>query len=427
MSENAGGDDWHFAGIAADFEDEDVEQERFDGLLEQAVARCLVAPPAIYLSGGLDSVSVAAFATDLAPKLQLPTPYALSLVFEDESSNEENVQVHVARGLGLEQTIVPVSAAVPDEGLLAAALEMSAERPAPMLNLWNPAYRFLALDGKERGRGVILTGNGGDEWLEFPIGEAASMIRRGDLSGLYRTWNSMQRSYPLTKLQIARNLLWTYGTRLLLRRGFRSAVAPRFPGIVRARRRRYFERHTFPWLAPDAALRRQLYERLERAAERAPSAQDSPVIALELEEFFESGRRVGMRLLHPLWDVDLTDFIAGLPAELMIRGGRSKALVRRSLARRFPGLGFEQHRKITANAFYRSVLLDEGRRAWRELRGARALATLGIVDHPALARYVERLLSGENPGDRYRLWHLLTVEAWARARLGEAGLNPSIE
>src|SRR2546423_13762205 len=26
MSENAGGDDWHFAGIAADFEDEDVEQ-----------------------------------------------------------------------------------------------------------------------------------------------------------------------------------------------------------------------------------------------------------------------------------------------------------------------------------------------------------------------------------------------------------------
>ena len=26
MSENAGDDDWHFAGIAADFEDEDVEQ-----------------------------------------------------------------------------------------------------------------------------------------------------------------------------------------------------------------------------------------------------------------------------------------------------------------------------------------------------------------------------------------------------------------
>jgi MocE subfamily Rieske [2Fe-2S] domain protein len=26
MSENAGGDNWHFAGIAADFEDEDVEQ-----------------------------------------------------------------------------------------------------------------------------------------------------------------------------------------------------------------------------------------------------------------------------------------------------------------------------------------------------------------------------------------------------------------
>ncbi len=398
-------------------EDESAEQQRFDELLEQAVARCLVAPPAIYLSGGLDSVSIAAFATDLAPKLELPTPYALSLVFEDETANEENVQLQVAQGLGLEQTIVPVSAAVPEQGLLASALEMSAERPAPMLNLWNPAYRFLALDGKERGRGVILTGNGGDEWLEFPIAEAAMMIRRGDFAGLYRTWSSMQRSYPLSKMQITRNLLWTYGTKPLLKTAFRSTVAPRLPGIMRARRRRYFERNTFAWVAPDPALRSRLYERLEAHAERESTSQDSAVTALELEEFFESGRQVGMRLLHPLWDVDLTDFIAGLPADLMIRGGRSKALVRRSLARRFPGLGFEHHRKITASSFYASVLVDEGRRVWRDLGGARALAALDIVEPGKLGRYVESLLAGENAGDRYRLWHLLTVEAWVRAQV----------
>src|SRR5215210_5773343 len=200
----------------------DEEQERFDELLEQAVARCLPGPTGIYLSGGLDSVSVAALATELADRSGLPRPYALSLVFEHETCNEESVQRDVARRLGLEQTILPVRGALGGRSLLESALEMSAERPAPMLNLWSPAYRYLALDARRRGREVILTGNGGDEWLEFPVKFAATLIRRGDILRLYRIWQSMQRSYPLSKSRVAWNLLWTFGTRPLLGSGGRA-------------------------------------------------------------------------------------------------------------------------------------------------------------------------------------------------------------
>ena len=50
-------------GVGVDWVRED-ELERFDELLDQAVERCLrLGPAAIYLSGGLDSVSVAAVAS----------------------------------------------------------------------------------------------------------------------------------------------------------------------------------------------------------------------------------------------------------------------------------------------------------------------------------------------------------------------------
>ena len=71
---------------------------------------------------------------------------------------------------------------------------------------------------------------------------------------------------------------------------------------------RYFpDAETTPeWVAPDAALRAQMLERY-RAYRRTVSrgALDSPMVAFELEEFYESGRELGVRLLHPFWDAAL--------------------------------------------------------------------------------------------------------------------------
>jgi len=130
----------------------DDEVGRFDELLDEAVDRCLRAgPAAIYLSGGLDSISVAAVAKDDLDRRQMAPLLALSLVFEHPLANEEATQREVASDLGLGQEIVTISEAVGPKGLLASALEMSAQRPAPMINLWNPAYRHLAERARSQG------------------------------------------------------------------------------------------------------------------------------------------------------------------------------------------------------------------------------------------------------------------------------------
>src|SRR5262249_37637364 len=240
---------------------------------------------------------------------------ALSLVFEHPSANEENVQRRVASELGLPQEIVTVSDAVGQSGLLTSAVEMSAQRSAPMINLWNPAYEYLSRYAAEHGCDVILTGRGGDEWLEASVHQATTAWRRFDLATLVRLWSAMQRSYRVPKHMIARYLLWTYGLRPIVRQSGSQALLRAAPDVLARLENRRFAATTPDWVAPDAALRARMFERYQ-AQRRTVSrgALDSPMVAFEHEEFYESGSRWGIRLLHPFWDADLTAFLARVPA-----------------------------------------------------------------------------------------------------------------
>jgi hypothetical protein len=113
--------------------------EQFEPLLRRAVGRATQGEaPAIFLSGGIDSISVAVTASDLAARND--RPLALSLVFPDEASSEEAIQKGVARQLGIDQVLLPFAEAAGPRGLLAEALEISATWPQPMWNIWSPRY-----------------------------------------------------------------------------------------------------------------------------------------------------------------------------------------------------------------------------------------------------------------------------------------------
>jgi asparagine synthetase B (glutamine-hydrolysing) len=413
--------------------------ERFNELLGQAVRRCVeLGPAGIYLSGGLDSVTVAAIATDITRHRGLPMPAALSLVFPHPDCNEESAQRRVAAALGLRQTVMPFDDAVGPRGLLLEALEMSAGWPAPLQNVWNPAYQCLAREARGRGCDVILTGGGGDEWLTVTPVYVADLLRSGSLVELGRFVLNMQRSYRLPPLPLFRNLLWTNGARLLLGEAYRWALERaganrllRQPfGWIEARRRR--RRSLMPaWLAPDPELRREMERQSEVGRHMAGRtlgpggfyfrdlhrALDHPLTTLELEEMFESGRRLGLRVLMPFWDAELVRFLCRVPPRLLNQGGRSKGLVRTMLEQRFPQLDFGTQKKIVSLDFFRSTMLNEGERAWRSMGGVPALAELGIVDAVAVDRVLREILDHRRQSDAFRIWDILNLEAWLRPRL----------
>ena len=128
----------------------------------------------------------------------------------------------------------------------------------------------------------------------------------------------------------------------------------------------------------------------------------------------EQGRQIGVRFLHPFFDPDLIEMLYRTPPRLLNAGGRSKGLVRETMAKRFPGLGLERQRKVLATSFFQSLLLREGP-ALADLAGDfPALSGLGIVNGAALAAFIRQAL--RQPGPRLQqIWHAINLEIWVRA------------
>ena len=411
---------------------DDEQVEHFDDLLDQAVDRCLSQGPAgIYLSGGLDSVSVAAVARDRTALHGLPTPHALSLAFPEPESNEVDIQRAVASKLDLPQTFVSIEDAAGSDGLLRTVLELGSARGAPIIGCWLPGYRRLGLEAKAAGCQTIMTGAGGDEWLGITFYLAADLIKRLDLPGLFRLGRMARRSFTVaTRVAITRNLLWSFGLRPILRAQAIRALRPVAPGLIARRRRRRTAAAMPDWVAPDGELRELMLTRAEEGManlewERSGSfylqqgriSLDHAIVSMELEEVFQNGSHLGVRMMQPYWDPDLVDLLYRIPPEALTRGGRAKGLVRDTLARRFPNLGLENQKKVIATRYFTSLMVGEGRAIWDEMGGPQGLIELGILDGKRIEAAAKALFAKADARAANRIWNILNLEAWVRPRI----------
>ncbi|HYN80740.1 MAG TPA: asparagine synthase-related protein [Gemmatimonadaceae bacterium] len=402
--------------------------EKFDAALGRAVARCLTqGRTGIFLSGGLDSVSIAALALDPTKLQDSQRPLALSLIFPHRADCwEEPVQRSVGHDLGLEHVFVNFREGIGDDGLVAAGARATSTLALPLLNAWTPAYEHLGSKGARLGCTTILNGAGGDEWLAVTPFLAADLIRRGDIPGLFRLWNSHRRSYSMSPITRLRRMIWTFGMRPILAGAAAGVLGRTAPGILRARKRRYIRRSTPDWVAPDLVLRQQMDRRAEKFIEdprlgsfsfyawemQKPLSHQAR--SLEAEDAFEMGRRLGVRIGSPYWDADLIDLLYRIHPETLNRGGRTKGLVRESVARRFPQLGFGGQKKVVASDFFSKTVYSQWRQAWENLGGVPALEGMGIVDSGRLKTFANELLASGKPRGSFHLWDVLNLESWAR-------------
>jgi hypothetical protein len=192
-----------------------------------------------------------------------------------------------------------------------------------------------------------------------------------------------------------------------------------------------------PWLAPDRELAKTVEERSvawkqDRHSQGAYLSDVVPyfeniVVAMEREEAFERGRRLGLEPFMPFWDPEVVDFLVRTPPRLLHSGHRAKGILRGTLANRFPAGGFEDQKKILIIDFSTEMLTEQIPRAWEEYEGAPILSASGIVDETELQsayRSSRRKLQGRERGDgsnvlefsalAHKLWSVLNLEAWAR-------------
>jgi asparagine synthase (glutamine-hydrolysing) len=120
---------------------------------------------------------------------------------------------------------------------------------------------------------------------------------------------------------------------------------------------------------------------------------------------------VSLEARVPLLDHRLMEFVATMPSELKLSGGRGKAILREAIAPDLPG-EILQRRKMGFGVPLRAWFRGELATYAHDLLSSRRARERGLFD----PRTVERLLAEHRRGARDRasqLWSLLCVEAWA--------------
>lgn len=320
--------------------------EAYLDLLDRSVAAALRANPGqvgILLSGGLDSTPVAALAARSLAATGRPPLVALTWSFDRfPDCDERTWSREVAARWGIELHEVPCDDSLPLTDLAKWPLDPG----FPDLGI----YRALTMRCLERARDlgirVVLDGAlgdllfaGHDSWLH-------EVVRR---SGLRMAWVAIRDARRLTG-----SLRWL-PSRL---------ATPFLPWEPRRRRGL-----RWPWLTDHAGtlVRRHIeasppWPPSCSAAERPErhAALFDPLNSREVSNVY-SESLLGVEVRHPLWSLELVEFMAQVPADQLFLGGTTRPLARRAMEGLLPESVLKRSGKTSFEPLLRAAMLGSGR------------------------------------------------------------------
>jgi asparagine synthase (glutamine-hydrolysing) len=294
----------------------DDARDRFLELLQQAVHRSLTGNDVLFLSGGLDSPAVAAYAAPEHLRRTGKTLGALAVIFPDLPAVDESSYIDlVARRYGLDvHTYSTTARALDDVDEWSRRLGT----PVPMLSIpevWEAYQRARSLGYRN-----VLTG----EFAELTYGKfphlLSHLVRRGRFRSLYEVIMAEHRRgagrrdlvlEAMTAFVPGRVVNWWLAIR------GRNAMHKVAPWVARTRYNPWVSRHDYMVPAGERWRALQLY------------GTTGSTITMEADA--TCAAMAGMTIRRPLADVDLWEFFLGLRGEVKFPVLQWKALARQAL------------------------------------------------------------------------------------------------
>ena len=387
-------------------------EEHFYFLFKQAVGRRTGsgAPILAHLSGGMDSSSIVCMSDHIRTQDGAAPDDLLDTVsYYDDSEpnwNEKPYFESVENRRGKRGVHVPLP-------LLCEDVE-----PAPVRYLWPGAdratydneRRLIAQTGRRDYR-VVLSGIGGDELLggfPTPLPELADVLAQGDIPGYFRSalnWCLANRT-PLLQMT---------------GRVFQFLVQQYLPPRV--------AKETLPpW---SASRLRQIVRRSVRETKQdaislsRPSGMANARMAPALLETLPHrcpGHFVRYEWRYPYLDRDLLDFLLRVPANVLVRPGRRRAMMRTALRSIVPSEILERRRK---GARSRSLPLTLKRQEHkvRDLFENLLPPLSQLADQPALLRDALDVVRRSDLSKMHFVVRAVFVQLWSR----HIDLDPGVD
>ena len=394
--------------------------ERFNTLLDQALVAVSrsAGPVASHLSGGLDSSSVVCRTRELfeAGRVErMVQPF--SARFLDAISDEGEWIAAVEARCGVQSETV--SGAPFDSA--EAATWCATTLHLPLRPNTSGVLVGVCAELRKRGIRVLLTGEGGDDWMNGSHAHWPDLLLHG-------RWPTLLRE----GLAADPKGRWTRGVRAILAEGLGPLVSPR-------RRRRTLRPHldfgyTAPaWIRPEWARRARLGDRW-RDAPWPPSkggfaqAQRYQAYALarrhvNVDNGLTYAASQGVELRHPLHDLRLTHFLIGAAGGMLRRASSKKYLLREAMRDTLP----EVVRTRTGKANIGPPVIDAvtARLAERPIDSLHCVR-LGWVEAAPLERYHAAHAAWRSGGTPDKMpaepygpvWNAIAIDLWLEHAFG---------
>jgi asparagine synthase (glutamine-hydrolysing) len=375
-------------------------------------------PVAVAVSGGLDSSAIFCTATVRAET----SIVGLTYTTRDGGPSDESAYVaEVERACG--RTIRYVD--TPAEGLLFQSAEMVHAAEAPMLNgQWFRGDRLMRAVTAS-GATTLLTGHWADQML-FDQAYLVDLLRTGRWGTIHTHLNEYLRWFPDAQGNEFRT---QFGSDVL-----EHACPPWVRGCVRAVKSVWNQPAPWDDWYCDSLLR-------EARPDVFPHDEGATALASALYREVRSqyhhlcrewsakvATHYGVEAAFPFLDRDLVEFLIGVPATVLVRGGVPKALFRESLRGTMPEAILRRRTKGDFTEGVNHVTRRDFAAVARMLGPDSLAVQLGYVDadklKKGLAAAGAALERSTTSVISWRVTSIAALEIWLRQFIGHQDISP---
>jgi len=411
---------WYRLSFASPWKDPEAAlATRYRELLEASVVRRLEAGrPGVFLSGGMDSSTVATFM-----RRQITTPISsFSFRCGGSSFDESAYARELARELGTTHTEVLF-----DEDQALSIVDAVRSMDSPFCDIGIEVGTLILAKAAAGKVDYVLTGDGGDElWASHPVYAAQRIIQWYDRVPI----PTAARRALVRVLDLARDSESKRGLAVVLKR---MVPSPDLPGALRHFRwRMYYTPKALAGLlvgpsgllAGEAGAFHPVLDSFE--GYDGPDDGISPGLYSDYKTtsgFYFSrlllAREFGIEVGLPFYDRALVEFGARIPARLKLEGlERTKRLFRMAMEGVLPDVINHRKDKLGHSVPLKNWLREDGRlsRLVRETLLSPSFSDRGLFRPEVVRRMLDEHGSRRH-NHSHRLWALFVLEQWMRLNL----------